>query len=46
MLSLCVGNFTARNGEEHWMVFREQWIPLEEKYLAEYHIKENAMLTV
>lgn len=37
---------TARNGEEHWMVFREQWIPLEEKYLAEYHIKENAMLTV
>ena len=37
---------TARNGEEHWMVFREQWIPLEEKYLAEYHIKENSMLTV
>ena len=37
---------TARNGEEHWMVFREQWIPLEEKYLAEYHIKENTMLTV
>lgn len=37
---------TARNREEHWMVFREQWIPLEEKYLAEYHIKENAMLTV
>lgn len=36
----------ARNGEVGWQIFRERWIPLEESYLKEYRIKENADLVV
>lgn len=36
----------SRNGEVGWQIFRERWIPLEESYLREYRIKENADLVV
>ena len=36
----------SRNGEAGWQIFRERWIPLEESYLREYRIKENADLVV
>ena len=36
----------ARNGEAGWQAFRDRWIPLEESYLKEYRIKENADLVV
>lgn len=31
----------ARNGEQALPVFRERWIPLEEKYFFEYNIREE-----
>lgn len=30
-----------RNGEQSAVVFREKWIPLEEKYFSECHIEEK-----
>lgn len=33
---------TARNGAEKAAVFKEKWIPLEEKYFDSFPIKENA----
>lgn len=33
-----------RNGAERFPVFRDRWIPLEEKYLAAYHIAERCDL--
>ena len=36
----------SRNWEAGWQIFRERWIPLEESYLREYRIKENADLVV
>lgn len=31
-----------RNGQERLLVFREKWIPMEEKYITEFQIKEKA----
>ena len=36
----------ARNGEERWLAFRDRWIPMEEMYLAAYHIAERADCSV
>lgn len=36
----------ARNGESMAEVFRDRWIPLEEKYFSAFHIQESADLTL
>ena len=36
----------ARNGEAGWQAFRDRWIPLEEAYIGEYHIREHCDLVV
>ncbi len=33
-----------RNGEKQWEIFRDRWIPMEEKYFKTFHIKENCDL--
>lgn len=33
-----------RNGEKGAVLFQENWIPLEERYFSEYHIKDNCDL--
>ena len=36
----------ARNGERMLEMFRSRWIPMEERYFAEYAIRENADLVI
>lgn len=36
----------ARNGERMLEMFRSRWIPMEERYFAEYAIRENADLII
>ncbi len=32
---------TERNGASYAQVFRDKWIPLEERYIAAYHLEER-----
>lgn len=37
---------TERNGQEWAQIFKERFIPLEEKYFATFHIKEQCDITL
>jgi len=41
-----MARIVARTGQEKAQVFKEKWIPLEEKYLEQYQIKCNADLVL
>ena len=43
---LQMGRLTKRNGEQMAEVFKNKWIPMEEKYFKKYKIKENSCLLV
>lgn len=40
-----IARITERNGAEKVKVFRDKWIPMEEKYFAECRVKENCDLS-
>ncbi len=33
---------TARNGEAMWPMFRDKWIPMENRYFETFRVKENS----
>lgn len=35
-----------RNGSKQWEVFRERWIPMEERYFEEFKVKEHCDICV
>lgn len=41
-----IRRITARNGEAAAQVFKEKWIPLEEKYFEAYSVKERCELVL
>ena len=36
----------ARNGAERWQVFRDRWIPMENRYFAHYEIEQACRLVI